>query len=169
MNRTSEMEAFLREGLKRYPEARHTVETFEEEIKERLTSLLTGKTDWLNFKPRPDDQPRAVSAKTGNGMDGCWIWASRLAHDNDDTLSLGLWWGCPRADDLILYASYWKAGGRELDIKLESPTPPVVCKPADTSKRRLFVHLKEGDDLAEMARLLLDDMDRALPASLNKG
>lgn len=167
--KSDEMGAFVREGLKRYADAREAVETFEREIQDRLCDALEQKRDWLNFRASPvlrgeRGRGKAISSGVWRGETGRTIWAYLSASDESDGwVDLGLWWGSPSfPDSVVAYCSRWDAGYKQRPIALSAPREPVVCRGVDRGKTRLIAVVDESADLSAVAALLLDEMDRAL-------
>jgi len=171
MTRGDEMEVFLREGLKHYPDAREAVDAFEQEIGDRLATLFEQMT-WTNFNPKRGERGRgkAVSPDAGGRAEqGRWINASQAADADYGApvyLVLGLWWHCPKMRDCaVMYCSVWH-NARLLSVQVADPTPPVKCGPLDRAGTRLFVVLDGEFDIEETGGKLLADLDRALGAGV---
>lgn len=165
--KNDETEAFLREGMKRYADARDVVEAFEKEIQGRLCEALRRK--WVNFAARPIVQGergrgKAISSGVSSHGSGRIIWAELYAADDSNGwIDLGLWWASPAFPDrVVAYSSRWDPGNKQRPIALSDPGAPIQCGRIDRGKPCLYAVLEAGTDLSEIAALLLDEMDRAL-------
>lgn len=163
---SNEMDAFVRDGLRRYADAADAVDAYESEIRERLLSAFEQKKDWKNFRARRGDRGRGKALPYGvlNGAFGRMIWTNQTSEDPEaGWIDLGLWWRSPRArDGVVAYCGRTAPNWRPLNVSLADPVQPVVCGPIDQNKRKLYVVLSTEHDVSEIARLLLDEMDRAL-------
>jgi hypothetical protein len=163
------MEAFLREGLERYSDAREAVETFEREVQDRLLHLFEEKDDWQNFHPKRGQRGRgkALASGTWSGTGGRTIYAYQSSEqDSDGWIDLKLWWRSPRARDRVLICcGRWDPGYRLRQVDLADPKVPVVCGPIDQNRAYMYAVLEADVDLHAIGRLLLDEMDRALAKS----
>lgn len=164
-----EMGAFVREGLRRYADARDAVDAFEREIQDRLCEALEQKNNWENFKASPvvrgeRGRGKAISSGVWGGDTGRTIWAYRVASDESDGwVDLGLWWASPSFPDAVVaYCSRLDPGNRPRPIALSEPRRPIECGAVDRGKKRLFAVLDDRVDLWGTVALLLDEMDRAL-------
>jgi hypothetical protein len=164
---SDEMEAFLRDGFGRYADAREAVEAFERELQERLLAMIEAKKDWKNFQPKVGERGRGKSRDAGvfSAATGRGVWTNHASANADGGwIDFGLWWRSPRVrDGVVLHCSFRDAGYRLRGVSLADPTPPVICGPIDPGKARLYVVFDGSLDLNAMGRLLLDEMDRALP------
>jgi hypothetical protein len=157
-----EMESFLRQGLKSYPEAKAAVETYEQEIQHRLATLFE-TTDWTHFQPKRGERGRGKAVWTGadRSTEGRYVCAYQ-GSEAESIVELGLWWGSVRArDGVIMYCGFWQKG-QLWSVQLTAPTPPIRCESINRNRARLFVVLDEQFDLESTGRALLADLDRAL-------
>ena len=157
MNSNDEMQTFLRDGLQRYyADAKDSVATFETEIQERLMRLFEVKPDWSNFHPRRER--RRVNALHAGlagdvGRPQIWAWT---CDEKGNSIELGIEWGTHETRRPILYTELGGAGSHKL--YLSDPKAPVQ----NHVEGYLFVIVGDGFELEPMARLLLDETDRAL-------
>ena len=166
MSRADEMNDFVREGLTRYADARDAVDEFEHQVQNRLAEAFEAKADWRNFKAErgPRGRGKPISPGMGSGSTGRYIWVAQSAADEKNGwVDLGLWWRTPcYPDGVVLYCSRWLQGYKIRPVRLDDPAGPVKCGAPDRTKARLYVVLDGKADIGELARLLLDEMDRAL-------
>ena len=159
-----EMDSFLQQGLKSYPEAKAAVETYEQEIQNRLAELFE-TTAWNHFQPRRGERGRGKAVWMGadRSSDGRYI----CAYQNSDaeggaSVELGLWWGSAKArEGAIMFCGFWQRG-QLWSVRLSTPTSPIRCEPINRNRARLFVVVDEGFDLDTTGRALLAELDRAL-------
>ncbi len=160
MIKMEEMEYFIREGLKIYPDAKDTIETFEEEIKNHLKRLLKGKKDWSHFRPKADVEIGRIITQKGDAQRWIDVYLSS-SDDNGGSIDIGIWWRWPGSPDKpILYSQLWR--DRLQMLRLSNPKTPVQCKPLEQNRESLFIVIEDKFDLEKMGLLLLAETDRAL-------
>lgn len=154
--RSTEMDVFVREGLRRYASACEAIQVFEGEIHARILRHIREKRDWVNFVPTRGDEIGA----TAKGED--WLSAYLYAADGSGNVDLGLWWRTPRAPDgVIAYCCFYE-GKSQVSLELDSPRAPVKCGGINNKRKRLYVVLDGSEDLDEVLDVLLSEIDRAL-------
>jgi hypothetical protein len=168
MSVTDEMTAFVREGLRRYPEVCNALEVFEREIQQRLMERLEEKDHWDNFRPSKGERGRGKALRAdakGRADEGLRIYAMQSSgKKNDGWMQLELWWrpkGVPQHDLIAACTRYDDGYGVTRGTKLSQPTEPVLSGRV-AGKRRLYVPIEAGTDIDDALRALLDQMDRAL-------
>lgn len=106
---SSELDAFLREGLDKYREAKDVVELFEREITERIQSFLDARRgNWGVLKPKKVTN-NGPGTKADNGRYITAFIAGSTSSGRPVEIDLGVWWGARGASHkVIVYACFWK-------------------------------------------------------------
>lgn len=100
------LEAFLQDGIRRYPEAKATVAFFEDQVKSLLTRTLKARLDWKPLHKKEIKTP-TVTRTGGVG----WYFACAITGETVSKkkvhVDCGLWWGSPAGSEGVVYASFY--------------------------------------------------------------
>jgi len=168
--KTSEI-AFFREGLSHYPDARETVDYFENCVQEAISAAFDAKTTWKRFQPVRDSGGSLQKAKLTGPVDRYISVniAGTLPSRNGDTdkvwIVLGLCWN-PRCRPARTVAYCYGASEKSTSVPLlDLPVRDrrLVIGPLNRkTERRLLLDADDDFDPDEAFPLLLDSLDDAM-------
>jgi hypothetical protein len=166
---------FLCEGLKRYPEARETVDYFQKEMIDAMEEAFRERAGaWRNFEPTLN-QGSLESGKIIGANERylqCWIVGTVRGTSGRTWLNLGLYWKAPRLPNIPVAAACHASGEKGVPLQLANVARDNAVRLGPLYKRtetRLFVEAGDDFDPAEKFRVLLEAADDALGAIAGAG
>jgi hypothetical protein len=165
---------FFREGLRRYPDARETVDYFQTSILEAMFAAFEARTNWVNFQPRRDAGNLETGKLIGATDRAIQAWIVGRVGDSPSRvwLSLGLYWKPPRRPNMPVVAACHASGDRGVPLLFtDVPNRPERLHLGPLHRRgesRLFVQAGDDFDAEEAFSLLLDAADEALAMLPNR-
>jgi hypothetical protein len=150
---------FVRTGLERYPDARETVNFFEETIHKLIVAALQQRK-WRTFHPSKNNKGGLAITKTkGDAYLHAWLDGSTRRQSSVRSVYLGIYWEEPVIAAVGLFGEKWK----KLPLKLPSaPNKGIKYNPFDHTLR-----LEVGKDFEPDVdfRRLLDPLEDAIEAA----
>src|SRR5688572_15648261 len=123
---TIDRNAFIREGLSRYAEARNTISYFQTCVYDAIASAFEGKLDWKNFQPSRADGGLEPAKAIGSVFIHSYVAGSIPARGITDKtwLSLGVYWNAPHrpAGSIVAAAQCW-ADTKGTNVPFNLPPP----------------------------------------------
>ena len=168
--KTSEI-TFFREGLSHYPDARETVDYFENCVQEAISTAFDAKTNWKKFQPVRDSGGSLQKTKVTGPVDRyisvnvVGTLPNRIGGAERVWIVLGLCWNprCrPARSVAFCYGVTEKSTAVQL-LDLPARDKRLVIGPLNRkSERRLLLDADDDFDPDEVFPLLLDSVEDAM-------
>ncbi len=162
---------FLRLGLSHYPDARETVDYFEDCVEKAIFRSFEAKNSWKTFQPSRDAGGNLQLTKFTGPVDRfiCGYLTGTLPNQTSNAekvwITLGLAWNprC-RPEPVLAYGSGSTVKGSPIPLRdLQDRDRRVSIGPLNKkSERRLLVGPGPDFDPDELFPLLLDALDNAM-------
>ena len=147
---------FVRTGLVRYPDARETVDSFEETIHKSVIDALQHR-EWRTFLPSTNNKGGlAIQKGKGDTYLHAWLEGSTKRQSKVRFVYLGIYW----EDPVVAAAGLWDEKWKKLPVKPPSaPNEGIKFNPSDQS-----LGLKVGKEFEPDAdfKRLLDALEDAI-------
>jgi hypothetical protein len=115
----TEMKLFLRQGIRLYSDAQHTLAAFEQEMEKLLKTAVQSRSRWSPLKKYHMESPFS-GGDNPRGI-GWWVEmdvTGRSSRGEEVRIDSGLWWDAPpERGARILYTSFRKQPKRVLRFK----------------------------------------------------
>jgi hypothetical protein len=154
---------FLTEGLKTYREAKATLEFFEQEVSNQLTSAVKARKGWDPLKNPNIKAPEVDGGESKNY--GRWVAISiegKSPRDEDVKIDCGVWW-FPEvlSGHLMIYASFTDHPKRLLNFPW-TQTNSTVCAFNWFKRTFLYYPLTDPIEIDPALNQLLDEILKQL-------
>lgn len=150
-------QTFLKEGLKRYPEAMATIELFQRSMQEQLSSYVSEYENDLLQVTDKEPEPGEGNSRGSRRISVC---KEARARDGKTLvwIEIGLWW---EKSTVALFASLWSEADKR--VKLANPRKHGSVQPQmfGSNKWRLFLPVATDADLGTACKVLLDELATA--------
>jgi hypothetical protein len=159
---------FVREGLKRYPDARGVVDYFQSSILDALTAAFEERSAWTHFQPLLRDGRLDMGKSIGptDRFIQAWIVGTIGNIPMKTFLGLGLWWSPPRQPGVHVVAACHATNEKGVQLPMQDvPSRSKSVKLGPLQRRtesRLFIPLADDFEPKETFSLLLESADEAL-------
>jgi hypothetical protein len=152
---SEKLEGFLRDGVRKYPEAVHAVMAFEREMSRRIDRAVLER-DWAPLKKMDVKDAFPWDDDEGGGF-GIAKWVGGYYGRVYVDLDFGVWWEAPEQPGPIVYADFYEHPAKLLGF----PYPHVSPDGSHRSflrwdRRFLAVDFPEDHDLGPPLKKLLD-------------
>ena len=145
---------FLKEGLRRYPDAMATIELFQRTLQEHLSGVLE---DYEHEQLRMTETEPEPGENNSRGSRRISIYHKATARDGKTLVwvELGLWW---ENGTCALFASLWSEADKRVKLTKIRKHDQVQCQLFGSNKWRLFLPLASDASIDASSKVLLDEL-----------
>jgi len=164
---------FLKEGMKRYEEAYHTLQFFEKSVESIIRDILEKKNNWGTFVLKKSNDAIETSSGYGSGA-GRWIDGivtgsiTIRGKKHDAIINCGIWWGAEYKgkSGTIIYTSFYEQPKDLLNFEYREKDPQVH---SFSRWKRTYLYKEPKPDynlvvnLPQDLNLILDVLQKQFP------
>jgi hypothetical protein len=157
----SENGQFLEDGIKRYEEARDTINAFEKEMAKILDQAAKNRKDW---RPLNEVKFGRQSFDRGSGQHGYWVGLTikgKSRRGEKAVIDCGIWWKCAKVQSPIIYANYYFEPKRVMGFAWKNRGSNIRSFSA-WQRTFLYLPLRKVADIKESLNSLLSALLKQL-------